>query len=79
VRPRGELTVSTAAWAPPGGGSTEESVTLDLFDPPAHIASLAACAAAERTHPGAGLRTLAPHLGIGYMTVKRTRKYALRM
>jgi hypothetical protein len=79
VRPRAELTMSTAAWTPSGEQPLEEVVTIDLFEPPAHIRFLDKCLQAAQEHPEATLREIAQIVGIGYMTVKRARDYVQLM
>jgi hypothetical protein len=53
--------------------------SIDLFDPPLHIAHALRCSEAKRKHPELTLRGLAPVLELNYMTVKRSIDYALRM
>lgn len=85
VRPRGKLIFRPAALAHAAGASdgtmTGEDlhVTLDLFDPPEHIAHLPQCLQAREAHPELSLKRIAILLGINHMTVKRAFDYAKRM
>ena len=85
IRPRAKLTFLPAAILEGSGvnceghGNDNLSVTLDLFQPPVHIAQLRRCLAARETHPGLSFKGIAAMLGISHMTVKRAFNYARLM
>jgi DNA invertase Pin-like site-specific DNA recombinase len=85
IRPRAKLSFRPAALLEGSGvnceghGNDNLSVTLDLFEPPAHIAQLPRCLAARETHRGLSFKGIAALLGIGHMTVKRAFNYARLM
>ena len=75
VRPCAKLTLRLDAWGDGAGPGLDETTTLDLFDPPVHIAHLAACVAAYRAGPRTTYKGVAEQLGIGHMTVKCAVSY----
>lgn len=75
VRPRAEITMSTAPWVSSHEEAIEETVAIDLFTPPLHIQCLAKVAAAKEKTPDASLRQLEVQTGINYMTIKRAIGY----
>lgn len=86
IRPRARLTFRPAAMLETAGNGGKEQlaceehcVTLDLFDPPVHIAYLQRCLTAKDAHPEMSLKRIASFLGINHMTVKRAIDYARLM
>ena len=86
IRPRGRLTFRPVAVLGAAGKKNEGqsadgelSITIDLFDPPVHIAHLQRCLAAKEGHPKMSLKAIAALLGINHMTVKRAFDYARHM
>jgi DNA invertase Pin-like site-specific DNA recombinase len=86
VRPRGRIIFRPGALVVAAGDRTGGSVamqdipvTLDLFEPPIHIASLRACLAAKEAHPTLSLKGISALLGVSHMTVKRAFDYARLM
>jgi len=60
-------------------GGQAAPTSIDLFDPPLHVANALRCSEAKRKNPELTLRGLAPILNLNYMTVKRSIDYARRM
>jgi hypothetical protein len=84
VRPRGKLRVRLASLigasaVDSSADSAEHEVTLDLFEPPRHIAAIPDCLLVRASHSGWSLAKIASHLKLNRMTVKRAIDYARRM
>jgi site-specific DNA recombinase len=75
VRPRARVVLSAAAWETEGQTAPELAATIDLFDSPDYIQSLAKCVAARERAPTASLTTLAGELRMNHMQVKRALDY----
>jgi len=81
VRPRARLTLRLSALAegagagpnPPAG---DVSMTIDLFEPAAHIRAIPDCVGAKRADPDLSLDKIAARTGHNRMTVKRALAYA---
>jgi flagellar biosynthesis/type III secretory pathway chaperone len=73
IRPRAKLTLSLRAWG--SDEEQDETIILDLFEPPLHVRHLNRVVAAKWDTPKASLRVLAVRLGLNYMTVKRALGY----
>jgi hypothetical protein len=90
VRARGKLVLRLAALIEEGPGSAgledvtaaregDVALTIDLFEPPAHVRAIGACLEERRLNPRLSLAKIEARTGIGRMTVKRALAYAKLM
>ena len=61
------------------GPENSESITIDAFEPPLHIANAQRCWTAKQEHPEWSLKRIGKELSLCYMTVKRALAYARLM
>jgi hypothetical protein len=55
------------------------AMTIDLFEPPAHVRAIGACVEARRSDPRLSLAKIGERTGFKLMTVKRALDYAKLM
>lgn len=64
---------------PDGNTLLRESITIDAFDAPLHIANAQSCWQVKQDHPDWSLDDIAEHQHLNRMTVKRSLSYARLM
>jgi site-specific DNA recombinase len=90
VRARGKLVVRLSALLEDGKGAAsgvdvtvarngDLTLTIDLFEPSAHIRAIGACLEARRVNPRVSLVKIEEGTGINRMTAKRALAYARKM